>query len=47
MIREVAGSEITYRLDKGQVDKLGGEASLTDAAKLEGNLHTPPRSPTT
>jgi hypothetical protein len=41
VIREVvSGSEITYHLDRGQVDKLGGEASLTEAAKLEGNLHT-------
>lgn len=41
VIREVvSGSEITYRLDTGQVDKLGGEASVTEAAKLEGNLHT-------
>jgi hypothetical protein len=40
VIREtVSGSEITYHLDHGQVDKLGGEASLTEAAKLEGNLH--------
>jgi hypothetical protein len=36
----VSGNEITYHLDRGQVDKLGGEASLTDAAELEGNLHT-------
>jgi hypothetical protein len=41
VIREaVSGSEITYHLDRSQVDKLGGEASLTEAAKLEGNLHT-------
>jgi hypothetical protein len=41
VIREaVLGSEITYHLSVGQVDKLGGEASLSEAAKLEGNLHT-------
>ena len=41
MFREVdLGSEMTYHPEKGQVDKLGGEASLTEAAKLEGNLHT-------
>jgi hypothetical protein len=40
VIREViSGREITYRLNRDQVDKLGGEAALTDAAKLEGNLH--------
>ena len=36
----VSGSEITYHRNRGQTDKLGGEASLTEAAKLEGNLHT-------
>ena len=41
VFREVAsGSEITYHRNRGQTDKLGGEASLTEAAKLEGNLHT-------
>jgi hypothetical protein len=41
VFREVdLGSEMTYHPEKGQVDKLGGEASLTEAAKLEGNLHT-------
>ena len=41
MFREVvSGSEITYHRNRGQTDKLGGEASLTEAAKLEGNLHT-------
>jgi len=40
VIREAeSGSEIIYHLNRGQVDKLGGEASLSEKAKLEGNLH--------
>ena len=40
VIREaIAGNEITYQLDVGQVDQLGGEARIK-AAELKGNLHT-------
>jgi len=36
----ISGNEITFHLDRRQVDNFGGEGSLTEAAKLEGNLHT-------